>query len=138
MAEELLKAKEDTKELGINWQESFLRRHPNLKSVFVTGLDKERFLAQDREIFEHFFNLYRETKAKFSVHDDDIYNMDEKGCLICVIGKMRVILSRHEADSKYMTQCGNREWVSLIECISVLGRTLPPLVIFKAKQHMKS
>jgi len=47
----------------------------------------------------------------------DIYNIDEKGYMMGVIAKCRVVVSKH-GKNKYMTQCGNREWVSLIECLS--------------------
>jgi DDE superfamily endonuclease len=40
MAQELLEAKGDTKELGLHWTEQFLSRYPSLKSKFVRGLDK--------------------------------------------------------------------------------------------------
>ena len=36
MAEELLRAKGDTRLLGKNWPSVFLDRHPDLKSVFIT------------------------------------------------------------------------------------------------------
>ena len=41
MAIELLRAKGDTSELGLYWQDSFLSRHLELKKRFVVGLDKE-------------------------------------------------------------------------------------------------
>ena len=37
-----------------------------------------------------------------------------------------------------MTQCGNREWVSLLECISMTGKVLRSWVIFKAVLHQKA
>jgi hypothetical protein len=63
--------------------------------------------------------------------------MDEKGIMMGFIGKVRVIVSKHDKKI-YMTQPGNREWVSLIECISLDGRLTRPWVIFKAKQHQKA
>ena len=137
MAEEMLQAKEDNAPLGVNWQEAFLRRHPELKSRFIPPLDKERALAQDRDIIADWFELYLATKTKYGIEDEDIYNMDEKGCMMGVIGKLRVVVSRHE-QKPYMTQCGNREWVSLIECVSLHGRLLPSWVIFKGKVHQKA
>jgi hypothetical protein len=35
MTVELLQAKGDIKELGPNWQQAFLRRHPEIKSAFT-------------------------------------------------------------------------------------------------------
>ena len=62
--------------------------------------------------------------------------MDEKGCPLSVIGKTKVIVGRSER-KRYMTQCGNREWVSLIECINITGAVLDPFVIFKGKVQMR-
>jgi hypothetical protein len=45
---------------------------------------------------------------------------------------MRVIVSRSKR-KKYITQCGNREWVSLIKYVNILGAVLDPFVIFKGK-----
>jgi hypothetical protein len=41
MAIEALVDKGDIADLGIYWTDHFLRRHPDLKSKFVSGLDKE-------------------------------------------------------------------------------------------------
>ncbi len=42
-----------------------------------------------------------------------------------VITKLKVVISKHEK-KKHMTYYGNREWVSLIECVSMDGRKLRP------------
>jgi len=44
--------------------------------------------------------------------------MDKKGVIIGYIGKVKVIVSKYDKKA-YMTQPGNREWASLIECISL-------------------
>jgi hypothetical protein len=104
MAEEMLQAKGDTAPLGVNWQEAFLRRHPELKSRFIPPLDKERASAQDRDIIADWFDLYLATKIKYGIEDEDTYNIDEKGYMMGVIGKLRVVVSRHE-QKPYMTPC---------------------------------
>jgi hypothetical protein len=58
--------------------------------------------------------------------------MDEKGVMMGILAKVRVICARKTKKPK-ITQQGSREWVSLIECISSNGRVLSPFVIFKAK-----
>lgn len=63
--------------------------------------------------------------------------MDEKGFMQGVIAKNRVMISKYEKKA-HMTQWGNREWVTLIECVSMNGRVLKPWVIFKAKQQQKA
>jgi hypothetical protein len=69
---------------------------------------------------------------KHDIHPDDVYNMDEKGIMMGVLAKLKVICSRKYKKTR-TTQQGKREWVSLIECISLDGRFLSLYVIFKAK-----
>ena len=137
MAIELLVNKGDTEDLGIHWTEQYLDRHPQLKTKFMSGLDKERAEAQDPDIFQHWFELYKTTTQKYNIKPLNRYNMDEKGVMMGYIGKVKVVISRHEKKI-YMTQPGNREWVSVIECISLDGRRTRPWIIFKAKQHQRA
>ena len=58
MAIEILKAKEDNEPLGINWPQKFLSRHPDLRTMFISPLDKERAEAQRYEILSHWFQLF--------------------------------------------------------------------------------
>ena len=76
-------------------------------------------------------------KKQYNISDQDIYNMDEKGFMQGVVGKLKVMISKYKRKA-YMTQCGNREWVSLIECVSVGGRVLSPYIIFKAAVHQRA
>ena len=50
MTEELLRAKQDFKELGKNWTAGFLNRHPVLQSEYSRTLDQDRFLAKNRDL----------------------------------------------------------------------------------------
>ncbi len=136
MAIELLRAKGYHKPLGPNWQGAFFRRHPEIKSMFTRPRDKKRFLATDYEILKHFFELFRVTKEKYKIHDDDIYNMDEKGAAIGKIGSVRCIVSKH-AKKPYIAQDGNREWATVIECVNVTGRVLSFWGIFKGVLQQK-
>jgi hypothetical protein len=136
MASELLRDKGDMADLGVHWTNSFLHRYPSLKTKFVSGLDKQRALAQDSAIFTAWFHLLQSTILQYDIHLDDIYNMDEKGIMMGSVGKIKVVVSRDELQN-YIVQDGSREWVSLIECISTSGRLLPPWIIFKGKQHQK-
>jgi hypothetical protein len=136
MAEELLIAKGDTKELGVNWAGAFLRRHLDLKSMFTTPQDKNRYFSEDYDIISHFFQLYDKTIKEYDIQPEDRYNMDEKGAMMGVIGQQRCIVSKAEKRPKY-AQDGNREWVTLIECVSFLGAVLSPWIIFKGKVQQK-
>ena len=53
-------------------------------------------MAQSRDNFLHWFNMYLQQKTQHQVHDDDTWNLDEKGVMMGVAGKVRVILSKYE------------------------------------------
>ena len=115
-----------------------MHRHPDLKTKYVPPINKERALAHDVDIIRGWFDLYSQLKAEFNIQDKDIYNIDEKGFIISIIAKLKVIILKYEFGSKHITQCGNRDWVSLIECVSIDGRVLKPWIIFKAKLKQKA
>ena len=138
MAQDILRKKGLTHIVGINWTSKFLDRHPDLKTKYVPLIDKERALAYDVDIIRGWFDFYSQLKTEFNVQDKDIYNMDKKGFMMGVIAKLKVIISKYEFGGKHMTQCGNRDWVSLIECVSMDGRVLKPWIIFKAKLKQKA
>ena len=68
---------------------------------------------------------------KYDIQPEDTYNMDEKGFALGVAGRVKVICSQDDLQV-YATQDGNREWVSLIECISADRKLLEMFIIFKS------
>ena len=67
MTKELLITKGDTDPIRKNWPSGFLKRHPRLKSVFMTLQDRNRQLSEDYDIIAHWFDLYRETVEEYSI-----------------------------------------------------------------------
>jgi hypothetical protein len=61
--------------------------------------------------------------------------MDEKGFLLGQALKVKVICHRGRKNPRY-TQDGNREMVTVIECISADGRVIPPMYIYKGSRHL--
>lgn len=102
MAQELYKVKGDTKNLGINWIQKFLCRHPDIKSKYIPPLDKDRALAEDYTILNNWFELFHRLKQQYKIRDQDIYNMDEKGFMQGVVGKFRVMISKYEKKEHMM------------------------------------
>ena len=49
---------------------------------------------------------------------------------LCLGDNVQVNLPRNEIEA-FSIQPGNREWVSIIECISASRYILPPFIIFK-------
>jgi hypothetical protein len=69
--------------------------------------------------------------------EDDIYNFDETGFQIGVISTAKVITGAERA-RPVSIQPGNREWVTVIDCISSYGWSVPPVIIFEGKVHQST
>ncbi|RYN21200.1 hypothetical protein AA0115_g9842 [Alternaria tenuissima] len=63
--------------------------------------------------------------------------MDETGIAIGVCNNTRVLASTHKRKA-YVKSPENREWITIVECVSADGRTLRPLVIFKGQRVLTS
>ena len=96
MAEGLLKAKGDYKELGKNWISGFLNRHPTLQAKYSCILNQDRFLAQNQDIIQDWFNLYQFIKAEYGILEIDTYNMDENGDMMGIAGSSKVVFSKYQ------------------------------------------
>ena len=59
--------------------------------------------------------------------------MDEKGFMKGISDNVKVIISRNDKEA-FTIQPGNRDWVSIVECISITNYVLPPFVIFPGQQ----
>ncbi len=108
MAHKLLQAKDDYKELGVNWNSGFLERHPALQPKYSRTLDQECYLAEDPEIIQHWFDLYRSIKAEYRILDEDTYNMDENRYILGVGGSSKVVFSKYQKQA-FIKQAGNQE-----------------------------
>jgi len=63
-----------------------------------------------------------------------MYNMDEKGFLMGLSEKSKVICTYKGRTFKMMDD-GNRELLTDIESVSADGRVLPSLIIYKGANH---
>jgi hypothetical protein len=61
-----------------------------------------------------------------------IFNMDEKGVQLGVGGRYMAIIDRDQA-LVYSVEQGNRDLLTVIECVSAKGVAIRPLVIFPGK-----
>jgi len=50
IAQELLIKKNDDKSVEINWFQKFLKSHSQIKTAYVSSLDKERAMTQNHDI----------------------------------------------------------------------------------------
>lgn len=137
LARNLLIAKGDYQPLGQNWYKNFLARHPGLKTKWSRSLDQSRKDATDHNILQEWFKLYNEVCAIYGIANEDKYNMDEKGFSKGIGDNAKVLIPVTEEEA-FSIQPGNREWVSVIECIGLNGYSLPPFVIFQGQRIQQS
>ena len=65
-----------------------------------------------------------------------MWNMDEKGFAMGLSRSRKVIVTV-DSPKPFLTEPGNRTWVSILECISAHGQALAPFLIWKGKRHQK-
>ena len=129
MARSLLNAKGDKNPLGRHWYQKFLKRHPDFKIKYNRNLDQSRKDAGSPEILRDWFELYTTTLVKYGISDEDTYNMDKIGFSMGIADSSKVIIKGIK--TQFNLHPGNRDWVSLIKCISSRGTVLPAYIIFQ-------
>src|SRR4051794_9556045 len=120
--------------LGKHWLDRFIKRHPELQIRYSQRLERQRSAAGNPRVLEHHFKLFHKMLKEYNVKEVNIWNMDEKGFLLGVSAKCRVVCRKGRKNPKY-TQDGNRELITVLECVSAEGVVLPPLIVTKGMNH---
>ncbi len=124
--------------VGKNWVYNFVQRHPELQSKYNRKYDYQRAKCEDPKIISGWFVRVQQVKTQYGIPDEDIYNFDETGFMMGVISTAKVITGSEKAGRAFFTQPGNREWVTVIECINSCGWATPPLFILEGKVHIST
>ncbi|EED14009.1 conserved hypothetical protein [Talaromyces stipitatus ATCC 10500] len=135
MANILLAQRDPTKipeKVGKNWVTTFLKRQPDLKAKFARRLSYSRALCEDPVVIGGFFEEIKQLKEEYGIADEDIYNFDETGFAMGISSTAKVICSSDRSGKPSLIQPGNREWVTVVECVGSTGTVVPPLIIFKS------
>lgn len=117
--------------VGVNWVNNYVGRNPEVQIAQSKKYDYQRAEREDPEVIKEHFQLLKNVANKYGIQDDDIYNMDEIGFLRGDIGTAKVVTARD--GPKYHIQPGDRDWMTVIECINVAKRRIPAMVIAKGK-----
>jgi DNA-binding Lrp family transcriptional regulator len=134
----LLRRERDASPVGKNWAENFIRRQPELRTQKTRSYDNQRALCEDPEKIRAWFRLVANFTAKFGIRVEDIYNFDEAGFLMGILGTTTVVTSSDRTTKPKLVQPGNREWVTVIQGINSQGWAVPPFIVFKGKWHLAS
>ena len=122
------------------WLDRFRNRHPELSTVYSRTIDASRINRMSYSVVSHYFEQLNSLFVENHYPADAIYNMDESGFSLGSTGNNKVIVSQvtRQELRKFKKIPGRQEWITSIECIGASGVTLPPLVIFKAKNTNSS
>ncbi len=135
MANSLL-AVRTKRRVGDRWAQRFVERRPELKTRFSRGYDFQRALCEDADALIAWFRLVENMRAKYGIQDCDLYNFDETGFAMGVIGGTIVVTGSERRGRRKKVQPGNREWSTAINCISGDGYSLPPFLLVKGSVHL--
>ena len=80
--------------LGSTWLRGFLNRHPELSSKFASGLNRQHALSSKPGPIKDYFQKLQMPLRKHNFLPNNIYNMDEKGVLLGMSNRAKVIVRR--------------------------------------------
>jgi hypothetical protein len=123
-----------TKPLGKNWPRGFQKRHPALKSRRVSAMAWERHENNIYNKIIHWFEVIGEVLQDPAILSENVYNMDETGVMLCMLGSIQVLVSKDNLQD-YRGVGVKRTMVTAIECISANSRSLFPMIIWPATTH---
>ena len=117
--------------LGRHWVQRFLQRNPELKTLRSVRYDWRRANAAcSTNIVEFFVRL--DDPLMSAIPPAHTYNADEIGTMIG-IGDAPLVIGPSELKEVLIKDPLNRDWVTIVECVSGDGRALFLLVIFGGK-----
>ncbi|KAI1674800.1 DDE-1 multi-domain protein [Pyrenophora tritici-repentis] len=125
-------------QLSESWVTRFINRHEiHLISKWTSAMDRTRHLADSESKYRLYFELLHGKITQYHLEARDIYNMDEKGFLIGLVGRSKRIFSRRQWEKKEVRaslQDGSREFLTVLACCCADGSSLPPALIYAAKK----
>ena len=89
-------------------------------------------------LIRSWFELVEQTKAKYGICDEDVYNFDEAGFMMGKITTQLVVTGSERRGRPKSIQPGNREWVTAIAAINAAGWSVPPFLIFAGQYHLSA
>lgn len=123
-----------TKPPGKNWAYAFTRRHPALKLKRVRALDWRRHGNNTYNKIIYWFKLISKVLQDPAILPENIYNMDETGVMLSMLGSVKVLLGKDDPRD-YRGINVKRIMVTAIEYISADGRSLLLMIIWPATTH---
>jgi hypothetical protein len=117
------------------WAYRFLDRHPNLKRGWTKKGEQKRAQALNGSTVQEYFEILKDIIEEKEIHPSDIYNADEKGVFLGGGNiRFRAVVAKAQKQA-FATGDENRKMLTVLECIGVGGKLLPPLLIHEGASH---
>jgi hypothetical protein len=130
------------RQVGRQWVDRFVRRHPAVAKLLGKSQEADRInQASEANVRAWFQHLDCQMK-KYKIQRQNLYNMDEHGQGLGICSEQTVVGSSTNKSTgkkrkRTRTKASqDREWVSIVECISGSFTVMKPLVIFKGENVM--
>jgi len=92
-------------------------------------MDWQRHEKNIRAKVEYWFEIIVKQLSERGVSQRNVYNMDETGVMLSDLDTVKVLIARGGKEQR-RGRALKRTITTAIECVSVGGRVLPPLIIF--------
>jgi hypothetical protein len=115
--------------VGKKWVARFMKRHPETIAAKPSKLDPKRAQNFNKTTVYDFFDKLQSLHSEYNnIPPEHIWNMDEKGIQLGGgrknTNRSHVYLRSHR--NRYRISSDNLELVTVTECISAAGDSLPP------------
>lgn len=117
--------------VGQSWPRRFRERHSELAIKWSSGLEECRATNLNENVVSDFFAMYGKLIENYDIKPSNLYNMDEKGIQLGIGKRSRPVLVDRDQKVVQSIQPGNRELVTIIECLCADGSALHPSVVFE-------
>ena len=84
------------REVGQSWSKRFLECHSDLKIHWTSRLEHCRARALNATLVPEFFDVLLELMIEYKIPPENIYNMDEKGVLLGIGGRIAAFTDRDQ------------------------------------------
>ena len=139
MANQLLSARcGPNSYVGKCWTQRFITRNDQIRTQRYRKYDYTRALCEDPEMIQKWFNLVHNMVAKYGTPPADIWNFDESGFAMGVLGSGIIVTGVDSIHKQTSIQAGNRHWTTTVEAINAEGIAIPPMIIFRGKVHQEA
>jgi hypothetical protein len=128
MADKLLAARSAEK-VGQKWPANFIKRTDSLRTRFNRAYDRQRALCEDPALIIAWFELVEQTKAKYGICNNNVWNFNKAGFMMGKITTQLVVTGLERRGWLKALQPSNREWATLIAGINAAGWSIPLFII---------